>query len=66
MNETDRADIARHEGTLEREHLKYLIQADPEVKELMQNPEGIPVYFAKIELSFGNLALDRDPAIHLD
>ena len=68
MNETDRADIARHEGTLEREHLKYLTTegADTEVTELVQNAEGVPVYFAKIEFSFGNLGVDRGPAEHLN
>ena len=32
----------------------------------MENAEGVPVFFAKIEYSFGNLGIDRDPAMHLE
>ena len=66
LNDTDRKDIEVHKGSLEREHVQYLLGADSEFVELMQNEQGVPVFFAKIEFSFGSLAADRDPAMHID
>jgi hypothetical protein len=61
--ESDRKDIERHEGTLEREHVKYLLGADRELVSLMN--QNVPVFFAKVEYSFGNYISDRDPTMHL-
>lgn len=66
LNETDRKDIARHKGSLERENVDYLLSgADCEITELIQNEDGIPVTFARFEYNFGNLFLDRIPALEL-
>ena len=62
--ETDRKDIERHEGTLERENVKYLLGADSELVSLMST--NVPVFFAKVEYSFGSFVSDRDPTLHLE
>lgn len=65
LNDTDRKDIEKHKGSLEREHVAYLLGADQELVNLMENDANVPVFFAKIEYSFGNLGMDRDPALHI-
>ena len=66
LNDTDRADLEKYNGTLERSHVEYLMRNDPEILELSQNPAGIPVYFAKIEYSFGSLVMEREECLKLD
>lgn len=66
MTAADRKDIEEHDGSLEREHVKYLLGADSELISLMQNSLQVPVFFAKIEYSMGNLQGDRDTILHLD
>ena len=64
--EADRKNLERHEGSLERTHVRYLLGgADSEIVELAENEYGVPVYFHKMEYSFGNLMEERDTVKHL-
>ena len=65
LNDTDRKDIEQHKGDLEREHVAYLLGADQDLVNLMQNDANVPVFFAKVEYAFSNLSMDRDPALHI-
>ena len=66
VNDTDRKDIEQHKASLERSHVDYLLRVDTELVELMKNPQAVPVFFAKCEYNFGSIAMDRNPAYHLD
>ena len=66
VNDTDKKALAVHKCCLEREHVSYLLGSDPEVISLMENSQQVPVFFARIEYSFGNLAMDRGPMWHIN
>ena len=55
VNPSDRELIETQTGSLDREHLDYLLQVDPEMKGLLKNKSKTPVYMASIEYSFGLL-----------
>ena len=66
VNDTDRKDLEQHKGSLEREHVRYLLGVDQELIELIDNPMRVPVFFCKMEFSFGSISGDRDVALHQD
>ena len=41
------------QGGIERGHMRYLEKVDPELRCLMENKKGVPVYFSTIEYTFG-------------
>ena len=63
INETDRKEIEAHQGTLEREHVEYLLMSDPELVAFTKQREA-PVFFNKVEYSFGNFVNDKDNTVH--
>ena len=66
MNETDRAELKKHKAVLEREHVRYLLSADPEMASPRQTEAGNPIYFQKLEFSFNDLAMNRERAEEME
>ena len=40
-------------GPMERNHLRYLLYEDPEIKELVENDKNVAVFIGMIDYSFG-------------
>lgn len=53
VNNTDKKGLAHEQTPLERNHLRYLLQTDEEIADIMRNTHGVHVYMKLLLYAFG-------------
>lgn len=68
VSDQDKVDLRRVEAILDRSHLTYLMEKDPELLKFKKRvgTNDCPIYMNRIEYSFGLLSLTIDQVIKLD
>lgn len=53
VNESDKKGLVHEATPLERNHLRYLLMYDNDIKEIMKNKAGVTVYMKLFLFAFG-------------
>ena len=64
MSNADKASLVK-QGPLDRSHLTYLMQVDPQLRELVYNKSNVAVFVTTLEYSFGLLHRSAEQVVEI-